>query len=353
VRNPYFTSWNPCGSSSGSGTAPAASLVAGALGTETDGSIVCPSTTCGLVGIKPSVGLTSRAGVVPISHTQDTIGPMCRTIADAAMILGALTGVDPRDPATEASAGHFETDYTQFLDPTGLSGARIGVARELFGFSPEADYVVNQAIAQMQELGAEIVDPVELPNLAEIDGSGAEFEVLLYEFKWDVADYLATRSEGSPRTLADLVAFNNANADRELQYFGQEIFLLSDAKGPLTDPAYLDALEISRDGSQESLNEALDDNNLDALVAPTGSPAWPIDLINGDHFLGGSSSPAARAGYPLVTVPAGYVYGLPVGVTFMGRQWDEGTLITLASGFEAGTQARVAPAFQEGWPTGS
>ncbi len=345
VRNPYIIDRNPCGSSAGSGTAPSASLVAAAIGTETDGSIVCPSTANGLAGIKPTVGLTSRAGVIPISHTQDTIGPMCRTMADAAVVLGALTGVDPRDPATEASAGHSYTDYTQFLDDNGLNGARIGVARQLFGFSPEADQIVNQAIAWMQELGATIIDPVELPNLEEIDNSGAEFDVLLYEFKPDLAAYLETRTPGSARDLAGLIQFNLDHADQELQFFGQEIFLLSEAKGPLTDPAYLEALAISRDGSRESLNEALDGNNLDALIAPTGSPAWPIDLINGDHFLGGSSSPAARAGYPLVTVPAGYSFGLPVGVTFMGRQWDEPTLIKLASGFEAGTLVRQAPQF--------
>lgn len=348
VRNPYIITHNPCGSSSGSGTAPSANLVTAALGTETDGSIVCPSTTTGLVGLKPSVGLTSRAGVVPISHTQDTIGPMARTVADAAAVLTAIAGPDDRDPAT--ADAQVQEDYTTFLNPDGLSGARIGVARQMFGWSPEADRVIEVAINAMREAGATIIDPVELPNFDEISNSGAEFEVLLYEFKWDMADYLATRGPGSPRTLADLIAFNEEHANEELRWFGQELFYLAEAKGPLTEQAYLDALELSRDGSRASLDETLDGMELDALVAPTGSPAWPIDLLNGDHFLGGSSSHAARAGYPLITVPAGFVFGLPVGITFMGRQWDEGTLITLASGFEAVTQVRRAPTFMRTFP---
>jgi amidase len=344
VRNPYIIDRNPCGSSSGSGTAASASLVAAALGTETDGSIVCPSNNCGLVGIKPTVGLTSRAGVVPISHTQDTIGPMARTVADAAAVLSAIVGPDERDPAT-ADAENISEDYTEFLDPNGLSGARIGVARELFGWSQEADRVMLSAIQAMADAGATIVDPVSLPNLAEIEASGAELQVLLYEYGPDMAAYLAGRTANSPKTMADLVAFNRANSGVELKWFGQEWMEIAATLPGLDDPDYLNFLETSRDGSRAQLDEALDGNELDAIIAPTGSPAWPIDLINGDHFLGGSSSAAARAGYPLVTVPAGYVYGLPVGVTFMGRAWDEGTLIRLASGFEAVTQVRQAPHF--------
>ncbi len=344
VRNPYIIDRNPCGSSSGSGTAPSASLVAAALGTETDGSIVCPSTANGLVGIKPTVGLTSRAGVVPISHTQDTIGPMGRTVADAAAVLSAIVGPDDRDEAT-ADAQNISEDYTSFLNPDGLNGARIGVARELFGFSQEADRVMVQAIQAMVDAGATIIDPVELPNLAEINSSGAEFQVLLYEFAPDMEAYLAGRTDNSPKTLADLVAFNKAHSGVELKWFGQELMEQAAALPGLNDPDYLAFLKTSRDGSRAQLNEALDGNELDALIAPTGSPAWPIDLINGDRSGGGSSSAAARAGYPLVTVPAGYVFGLPVGVTFMGRAWDEGRLITLASGFEAATQIRQAPHF--------
>lgn len=352
VRNPYVLDRNPCGSSSGSGAAPSANLAAAAIGTETDGSIVCPSSACGLAGIKPTVGLTSRAGVVPISRTQDTIGPMARTVADAAAVLGALTGVDPRDPATAASDGNSYTDYSQFIDANGLDGARIGVARNLFGFSPEADAVMEEAIALMASAGAVIVDPTNLDNASEI--GAPEFEVLLYEFKTDIALYLETRTPGSPRDLAGLIDFNNANAEEELKWFGQGLFELSESKGPLTDQAYLDALELGqRLAGEEGIDKVLADNNLDAIVAPTGSPAWPTDLINGDHFLGGSSSMAAVAGYPLVTVTAGYSFGLPVGITFMGGAWSEPTLIKLASGFEAVRGARKKPRLRrrirKGW----
>ena len=344
TRNPYIIDRNPCGSSAGSGTAPSASLVAAALGTETDGSIVCPSTANGLVGIKPTVGLTSRAGVIPISHTQDTIGPMARTVADAAAVLSAIVGPDDRDAAT-ADAQNISEDYTEFVNPDGLSGARIGVARELFGWSEEADRVMVGAIQAMADAGATIVDNVELPNLAEIGSSGAELNVLLYEYGPGMEAYLSGRTDNSPKTMADLVAFNNANSGVELKWFGQQWMEIAATLPGLNDPVYLEALEVGRDGSRDQLNQALDGDELDAIVAPTGQPAWPIDLINGDHFLGASSSPAARAGYPLVTVPAGYVYGLPVGITFMGRAWDEGTLISVASGFEAATQVRQAPHF--------
>ncbi|CAN5597906.1 amidase [soil metagenome] len=351
TRNPYVLDRNPCGSSSGSGTSVSANLAAASLGTETDGSIVCPASATGIVGIKPTVGLTSRAGVVPISHSQDTVGPMCRTVADAAVVLGAMTGVDPRDPATLDSRGRHHRDYSQFLDPDGLHGARIGVARNLTGFSPETDEIFEAAVTAIRDAGATVVDPANLDSAAELDASGAEFEVLLYEFKTDIRRYLATRSAGSPRTLKDLIEFNEAHAGRELRWFGQEIFELAQAKGPLTDPAYRQALRTGRRLARaEGLDKVLGEHNLNAIVAPTGSPAWPTDLVNGDHFLGGSSSVAAVAGYPLISVPAGFAFGLPVGITFMGAAFAEPTLIRVASGFEAATGVRRAPDYQPTLP---
>lgn len=351
-RMPYFLDRNPCGSSSGSGIAAAASLAAAAIGTETDGSIVCPANNNGVVGIKPTVGLVSRAGVVPISHTQDTIGPHGRTVADAAAVLGALTGVDPRDPATQASAGKSFTDYTQFLDAGALKGARIGVARNVgFGTSDKADAIMETAIAALKDAGATIVDPANIPSDLTAAGN-AEDLVLSYEFKADLNKYLATRHdvaldrEGFPLTLAGLIDFNNKHADVELKWFGQELFIMSKARGPLTSQEYLDALKTSTTLSgPEGLDKVLDDMQLDALVAPTGSPAWPIDLINGDHFITASSGPAARAGYPLVSVPAGYSFGLPVNITFMGRAWSEPTLIKLAYAFEQATKVRRPPEY--------
>lgn len=353
-RNPYVLTHNPCGSSSGSGVAVAANLCVAALATETDGSIVCPAHNNGIVGIKPTVGLTSRAGVIPIAHSQDTVGPHARTVADAAAVLGALVGVDPRDAATAASAGKSYTDYTQFLDPNGLRGARIGVARaSYFGYSEHADRVIEGAIAAMRAAGAIIVDPADIPTAAEIAKSDAELTVLLYEFKADLNAYLATRVPNpahpdapKPMTLAELIAFNDGDAQDEMPYFGQELFHMAQEKGPLTDQAYTTALETERRlGGQDGIDAVMNQYSLDALIAPTGQPAWPTDLLNGDHFLGASSSPAAIAGYPLVTVPAGFVYGLPVGVTFMGRAYSEPTLIKLAYAFEQATMARRAPRF--------
>jgi len=351
--NPYALDRNPCGSSSGSAAAVAASFAAASLGTETDGSIVCPSSACGIVGIKPTVGLTSRAGVIPIASSQDTVGPHGRTVADAAAVLGALVGVDPRDAATGESAGKLYTDYTRFLDAGGLAGARIGVARSNFGFSPEADAVINAALGIMQAAGAIVIDPADIPTAQAINESSAEFTVLLYEFKAEINAYLRSRIPndaypGAPRpaSLAELIAFNQATRDVEMPYFGQEIFELAEATAGLDDPVYLEAKAQARSlGREQGIDAVMDHYALDALVAPTGSPAWPTNLIDGDAFLGGSSSAAAIAGYPLVSVPAGYVFGLPVGMTFMGRQWSEPTLIKLAYAFEQAAQLRRAPQF--------
>jgi amidase len=349
ARNPYGLARTPCGSSSGSATAVAANLCAVALGTETNGSILCPGHINGVVGIKPTVGLTSRAGVIPISHTQDTVGPFGRTVADAAATLGALTGVDPRDPATTVSDGHSYTDYTQFLDANALRGARIGVAREtFFGYSEKVDPIAEAAIAALKEAGAEVIDPADIPTAKALDETKAEFEVLLYELKADLNAYLATRPpEGAVRTLEDVIAFNEAHAGAELPYFGQDALSAAQAKGPLTDEAYLSALaEIRRLSRAEGIDEVMARLRLDALFMPTGGPAWMIDLVNGDARGGGSSSgPAALAGYPAITVPAGMVSGLPLGVTFMGRAWSEPRLIALAYAFEQATHARVRPAY--------
>src|SRR5574341_1767092 len=343
--NPYVLDHNPCGSSSGSGAAVSANLTAVALGTETDGSIVCPSSTNGVVGIKPTLGLTSRSGVVPIAHSQDVTGPMCRTVADAATVLGAMTGVDPRDPATAESQGHFFKDYRQFLDPNGLRGARIGVYREgVLEASPEADAIAEAAISELSRLGAVIVDPADIPNVS--DAFGPEFTVLLFEFKADMASYLSELTNTSMRTLADLIAFNDAHADQEMRWFGQEIFLLAEQTTGLDDPGDKAALQTSKQLMQDGINGVMSRFDLDAIVSLTGSPSWTTDLVNGDHFLTASSTPAAVAGFPNLTVPAGFAFGeLPVGINFIGRQWAEPTLIKLANGFEQGTKARHAPKF--------
>ena len=343
-RNPYALDRSPCGSSSGTGASVAANLAVVGVGTETDGSIVCPSGANSLVGIKPTVGLVSRAGIVPISHTQDTAGPMARTVADAAALLGVLAGPDPRDGATVGHPGKAVADYTSFLDVNGLKGARVGIARaKFFGYSSETDELAEKAIRDLSRLGAAIVDPADLPHAGEYDD--AEFEVLLYEFKADLNAYLAKWAPGAPvRNLADVIAFNEKNRDREMLYFGQDIMEKALKKGPLTDKAYLKALATCRDLSRaKGLDAVMDKHRLDAVVAPTGAPPWTIDLVDGDHFLGASSTPAAVAGYPSITVPAGYVFGLPVGLTFIGRAWSEGTLIRLAYSFEQATKHRRPP----------
>jgi amidase len=345
ARNPYALDRSPCGSSSGSGVAVAANLAAVAVGTETDGSVVCPASTNGIVGIKPTVGLVSRAGIIPISHTQDTAGPMARTVTDAAILLTAMTGRDPRDPATERAKGRIQ-DYAAGLDPGALNGARIGVSRKgHFGYSPEADRIVEAAIEIMKAHGAVIVDPVEIPTVDKI--RGCEREVLLYEFKHGLNTYLADLGqEGLPRTLADVIAFNEREKSREMPFFGQELFEMAETRGPLSSNEYLTYLDDCRRwAGAEGIDAVVEEHRLDALVAPTVSPAWPIDLVNGDHYLGASSSVAAVAGYPNVTVPAGEVSGLPVGISFFGVAWSEMRLIRLAYAFEQATRHRSTPSF--------
>ncbi len=343
VKNPYALDRNPCGSSSGSGAAAAASLCAAAVGTETDGSIVCPSNACGIVGVKPTLGLVSRSGIVPIAHSQDTAGPMCRTVRDAAILLAAMAGEDPRDPATAASRGQAHAHYTTFLDPQGLRGARLGVVRQYFGFHEGVDRLMEDALAALKDAGAELVDPVELPK--DSDYGEAEYSVLLFEFKADLARYL----EGCPaavtaRTLKDLIAFNEEHGEREMPYFRQEIFERAEAKGSLESLEYQEArtrcLRLTR---EEGIDAAVAKHRLDALVAPTGGPAWVTDLVNGDHFGGGCSSPAAVAGYPNVTLPAGAVSGLPVGISFLGPAWSEPALLRIAFAFEQTTRHRRPP----------
>jgi len=346
-KNPFAPSRNPCGSSSGSAASVSANFTAVALGTETDGSIVCPSSLCGVVGIKPTVGLTSRAGVVPISHTQDTVGPHGRTVADAATVLGALVGVDPRDPATSKSEGKFHRDYTQFLDPNGLQGARIGVVRNtgFFGYSEETDALAETAIQAMRDAGATIVDPVNIPTGDQILSDPAELIVLIYEFPIDLANYLSGRTGVPIRNLNDAIAFNLDHRDQEMPFFLQEIFDLS-SSGAFSQSDYQAALKTSHQISRsKGVDAALKQNNVDCLFAPTGSPAWPTDLVNGDHFTGASSGPCAMAGYPIINVPGGYSFGLPVGMSFMGTAYSEPTLIKIASGFEAVTHHRRAPHF--------
>jgi amidase len=345
TRNPYALDRNPCGSSSGTGAGVSANLAVGGIGTETDGSIVCPSSANGLVGIKPTVGLVSRTGIIPISHSQDTAGPMCRTLRDAAILLGTLTSVDPDDGATSASQRKAYTDYTQFLDLKGLQGARIGIPRKYFGFSESVDALMADAIDVMKKQGAVIVDPAEIETFGKFDDT--ETLVLNYELKADIEKYLARLGPASPmKNLKDLIEFNIQNSPKEMPYFGQDIFLKSQELGPLTTREYIDALEKNhRLSRSEGIDAVMDKNKLDALVAPTGGPAWVTDLISGDHFGGGSSNAAAVAGYPNINVPAGYLFGLPVGISFFGRAWSEPTLLKIAYGFEQATQARKAPKF--------
>jgi amidase len=343
-RNPYALDRNTSGSSSGTGAAIAANFGAAGVGSETDGSIVSPSNNCGLVGVKPTVGLLSRSGIIPISHSQDTAGPMTRTVRDAAILLTAMAGVDVNDPATAASSTRARRDYTQYLDPDGLKGARIGVARKkLFGYNPWADRIATDAIDVMKRQGAIIVDPADITTISDL--GDAEFAVLLFEFKAGLNKYLAKRG-AAMKTLKDAIAFNESHKDREMPYFGQEIFEMAEKKGPLTDMKYVKALNKCRRLSRAlGIDAVMAAHSLDALVCPTGSPTWLTDLVNGDHDTGGSSTAPAVAGYPHVTVPAGFAFGLPVGMSFIGRAWSEPTLLKLAFAFEQASKARRAPKF--------
>jgi amidase len=347
VRNPYALDRSPCGSSSGSAVAVAANLAAGAVGTETDGSVVCPAGANGVVGIKPTIGLVSRSGIIPIAHSQDIAGPMGRTVADAAALLSAMTGEDPRDPST--AGGRAEADYTRFLDAGALQGARLGVVRtRMAGYHPGTDSLLDAAIADLRAAGAMVIDSLAVPHHGQY--GGAEWTILLYEFKDGLNRYLAGLGEDAPvRTLADIIAFNERDQAHSMPYFGQEILLLAEAKGDLTEPEYLEALETAKLAGV-GIDSILRQHELDALVAPTGSPAWAIDLVTGDHFLGASSAPAAVAGYPNITVPMGHVFGLPVGLSFFGTAWSEPRLIALTYAYEQATRHRAPPGFAPSSP---
>jgi amidase len=334
-RNPHVLDRSPCGSSSGSGAAVAAGLGPAAIGTETDGSIVCPSGICGVVGIKPTVGLVSQAGIVPISHTQDTAGPMARSVSDAALVLAAIA----------------DREVSWIEDPAVLRGARIGVARNLAGFHDLVDARFEEALAALRELGAELIDPADVPHADELEAP--EFEVLLFELKVDLATYLSTLEGEAPRSLAEVIAFNEANARTEMPHFGQELFERAVEKGPLTDAHYVEALATCRRLSRdEGLDAVIAAHDLDAVVAPTNGPAWLIDHVNGDHYGGGNSSVAAVSGYPSVTVPMGFVHDLPVGLSFMSGPWRDGTLIGYAAAFERETRWGRAPRFVASLPQG-
>ena len=345
TKNPYALDRNTSGSSSGSGAAVAANLCAVAVGTETDGSIISPSSIHCLVGIKPTVGLVSRTGIIPISHTQDTAGPMARTVRDAAILLGALAGVDSDDNATLESKGKSFTDYTQFLDVKGLQGARIGVVRRYFGFHDIVDALMVRAFDVMKQNGATIVDPADVDALGQLDKN--ESLVLRYELKADVNAYLARLGPNAPvHTLKEIIEFNERNTKMEMPYFQQETFTEAEAKGPLTQKEYIDARENNlRLARTEGIDAIMDKFRLDALVAPSEGPAWVTDLVTGDHFLSSSTMAAAIAGYPSITVPAGFVFGLPVGISFFGRAWSESALLKIAYAFEQATKHRRPPRF--------
>ena len=347
TRNPYALDRSACGSSSGSGAAVAANFCAAAIGTETDGSIICPAQTNGIVGIKPTVGLVSRSGIIPIAHSQDTAGPMARTVADAAILLGALTGVDKRDPATQASKKRRFKDYTKFLDPDGLNGARIGVARNMAGTDPRILQIFEAALDVMEYHGAVIVDPADVPNFDQFHKT--EMEVLHTEFKADLNAYLASLgSEARVKSMKEIIQFNEENKARVMPYFGQERMLAAQEKGGLASKKYQKALAKNhRLTRKEGIDAAMKQHRLDVIVVPTGGPAWMIDLVNGDalNWDMESTSPAAVAGYPHITVPAGYIFGLPVGLSFFAGAWQEPTLIRLAYAFEQATKVRKPPQF--------
>lgn len=347
TRNPYALDRSACGSSSGSGAAAAANLCAAAVGTETDGSIICPAQTNGIVGIKPTLGLISRSGIIPIAHSQDTAGPMARTVADAAILLGAMTGVDAQDSATRLSRKRALSNYTKFLDRDGLNGARIGVARNMAGSNPRIMKIFEYCIEVMKKLGAEIIDPADVSNFDKFGKT--ELDVLHYEFKADLNKYLKSLSNGvRVHSIDDVIQFNEENSDKVMPYFGQEHMIAAQEKPSLSDKKYKDALAKNHSLARtRGIDAAMRKHKLDAIVVPSGGPAWLIDLVNGDSINWDmeSTSPAAVAGYPHITVPAGYVFGLPVGLSFFGKAWQEATLIKFAYAFEQATQLRRTPRF--------
>jgi len=343
VRNPYVLDRTPCGSSSGTAVAVSANLCTIGIGTETDGSVVCPSAINGIVGIKPTIGLWSRHGIIPISHSQDTAGPMARTVTDAAILLGALTGIDKYDPASIASEGHFHADYTRFLDKNGLKGARIGIIRDFHGFDPNVDKILDEQYEFMRRNGAELI---EVACAADRQKWGdAEWTVLLYELKHDLNKYLKDHPNAKVRNLNDIIIFNKSFADIEMRWFGQEIFIDASAKGSLKEKEYVTALKTSKTLTQNAIDPVMDEHKLDALVAPTNAPAWTIDWLNGDHFIGGSSDLAAVSGYPSITVPAGFIHELPIGMSFIGKAWSEPSLLKLAYSYEQLSLHRKKPEF--------
>ncbi len=344
VRNPFCLDRSPCGSSSGTGAAVSANLCVIGIGTETNGSIVCPSGINGLVGIKPTLGMWSRSGIIPIAHSQDTAGPMARTVKDAAILLGALAEFDPDDAETHIEKGEIFSDYTQFINAQDLSGMRIGIASQMIGFNVKVDEVFKQAIEVLKEKGAEIIEDVKFENMRK--WGDPSYQVLLYEFKADLNKYLAEHPNAPVKSMKDIIEFNKNNAVREMPWFGQEIFEESQKKEDLTSEEYLEALKNSKlFAGKEGIDKVMDEHKLDAIIAQTNGPAWTIDWVNGDHFSGGSSSPAAISGYPNITVPMGYVHELPVGISFFGRAWSEPTLLKISFVFEQATRHRKAPGF--------
>ena len=349
VRNPFCLDRSPCGSSSGTGAAVSANLCAIGIGTETNGSIVCPSGVNGIVGVKPTLGLWSRRGIIPIAHSQDTAGPMARSVKDAAILLGALAAFDPTDAETHLETGEIHTDYTQFLDENGLTGMRIGIASEMIGFNAKVDAIFKQAVETLKAKGAEIIDEVKFENHRK--WGDPSYQVLLFEFKADLNKYLLEHPAAPVKSMEEIIEFNKKNADREMPWFAQEIFELAQSKGDLTSEEYLKALKDSKlFAGKEGIDAVMEKHNLDAIIAQTNGPAWTIDWVNGDHFSGGSSSPAAISGYPNITVPMGYVHDLPVGISFFGKAWSEPKLLKIAYAFEQATKHRKAPGFLETLP---
>ena len=347
TKNPYILNRSPCGSSSGSAVAVAANLCSVAIGTETDGSIVCPAHANSIVGIKPTIGLVSRSGIVPISHSQDTAGPMARSVEDAVILLNGMIGRDPEDKTTQNDYTKKKIDYTKYLDVNGLMGARIGIARNYFGRNNLVDEIMEQAIQVMKEQGAEIIDPANIETLNEL--REPEYTILLMDFKHDMNDYLKKFGKNLPfKSFKEIIEYNEENKEKIMQYFGQEHFIRAEEKGPITSDEYKDALKKCLEFSREKgIDKILKEHNLDAIMAPTGGPAWPIDLINGDHFTGGSSSIAAIAGYPNITIPAGYIFGLPIGISFFSGAFQEPKLIKIAYAFEEAAKIRQPPEFIE------